>query len=245
MPRFKFILPFVGLSLFAISGHGQSQERIYLDETMHVVSDPTQAVYYQTTVRESGGEFKVRLYYNSGQLKMIGIFKDASLNERDGFFQYYYESGQLESEGYYCKNRKCGIWKRWHQSGNQKADRVYPDPENIYRQEVTETPATFPGGYAALMDFVKARTTYPEAALAKSIEGTVKISFEIDEGGLVRNVEVAESGQYFLDRAALECVWQMPLWEAAERDGSTRPSKFIMPFRFTIVNGVGKVTIGN
>lgn len=222
----------------------QSHERVYLDETMHVVSNPQNASYYQTAVRD-GNKYIARVYYANGQIKMEGSFEDAALTKRDGLFFYYFENGNLESKGYYCDHQKCGVWNRWNFDGSTRADRIYPDPEAIYRNGPVETPATFPGGYGALMDFIQDETIYPPEALKKEIEGTVKISFRIDEGGLVRDVEVAKESQYFLDRAALECVWKMPLWTPAKREGSTKPSNFIIPIRFSIKDGEGKVGIGH
>lgn len=223
----------------------QSSEREYLSSTYEPVSHDSMAQYYRTIVSEGNGDKTVRMYYISGKLKMQGTYADKDLSVEDGQFSYYYRNGQIESEGYFCKGQKCGIWKRWEWNGQAKADRVYPDPQSIYNNKVTDKPAQFPGGYLELVTFIQENTLYPKEALKKDISGTVKVSFRIDEGGLVRDVAVSESAHYFLDQAALECVWDMPLWTPAERNEQSIGSNFILPVTFAIVNGEGRVRVGN
>ena len=59
------------------------------------------------------GPFK--LYYENGQLKQEGSFKD---NKEDGFCNFYYENGKLKREGKLGINEKEeGLWKYYHENG--------------------------------------------------------------------------------------------------------------------------------
>lgn len=226
------------------SSTAQSNERIYLDENLNMLESSENAAFYRTIIQRSN-KFEVHVYYLDGSLKMTGTYDDAEMRIANGSFTFYHPNGQKESTGNYCANSKCGIWKRWQSTGEPKADRVYPDPVEAYEAPIHDEPAQFPGGYKNLISFVKENTNYPEEALLKELSGTVKVSFQIDEGGLVREVHVIQSAHYFLDRAALECVWQMPLWQPARRQGETITSKFILPLTFSIREGEGHVRIGS
>lgn len=234
------------ICLFGVStlGRAQNNERVYLDENLRALETQENASYYRTVLQRSTG-YEVHVYYLDGKLKMTGSYEDPDMRVANGAFTFYHPNGQIESTGHFCANNKCGIWKRWQANGEAKADRVYPDPAKAYESAVHDEPAQFPGGYRNLISFVDEMATYPEEALLKSLEGTVKVSFQIDEGGLVRNVNVIQSAHYFLDRAALECVWQMPLWQPAQRNGQTITSKFILPLTFSIHEGKGRVRIGS
>ncbi len=234
-----------GLTMGAnVKGMAQHHNPVYLNASFEPVEQKADATYYRTILRTGKG-FEVQIYYTSGALQMTGIYRDPELEVADGAFVFYYENRQKESEGYFCRNTKCGIWKRWAEDGSRKSDRVYPDPAEIYAPKVQDVPAQFPGGYRNLLHYVSETAQYPEEALLKGIEGSVKVAFRIDEGGLVRDVEVSESAHYFLDRAALECVWQMPLWQAATRAGKSIESQFILPLKFEIKEGKGSVRIGS
>lgn len=234
-----------GLTVGGVAqGIAQHNEPVFLNASFEPVSNKEEATYYRTILRTGKG-FEVQIYYTNGTLQMIGVYSDPELKVADGAFVFYHENGQRESEGYFCRNTKCGIWKRWTADGMRKADRVYPDPAEIYTPKVQDEPAQFPGGYRNLTRFVGETAVYPEEALRKNIEGSVKIAFRIDEGGLVRDVEVSEGAHYFLDRAALECVWQMPIWQSATRDGKKIESQFILPLKFEIKDGEGHVRIGS
>lgn len=230
----------IGGVVLAVAQHNNP---VYLNDSFEPVDQKDGAAYYRTILRTGKG-FEVHIYYATGTPQMHGIYLDPELTIADGAFKFFYDNGQKESEGYFCRNTKCGIWKRWTAEGTRKSDRVYPDPAEIYAPKTKDEPAQFPGGYRNLLRYVSENAQYPVEALQKGISGSVKVAFRIDQGGLVRDVEVSEGAHYFLDRAALECVWQMPLWQAASRNGKKIESQFILPLLFEIKAGEGHVRIG-
>ena len=229
----------LGLTAGSIAQVGQ---KVYLDGNYSIVNSPEVARYYREAMHGETGRLLVRIYHTDGTLKMEGSYLATTPDVPDGFFTYYYRNGQVESQGEYIKGRKAGTWKRWTWDGATKPDRIYPEPQN---ETVVSYPAQFPGGYEALMQFVESKTVYPQQALAKKVTGMVKISFRIDEGGLVRDVEVVERHASILADAALECIWDMPLWEPATRNGKEVSAHFILPFVFTIEDEQGVVKVGN
>ena len=75
---------------------------------------------------------------------------------------------------------------------------------------------------------------YPEEARERLIEGTVYITFQIDQAGDVRQPEVTEGVHYLLDEEALRFVSTLPTWTPATRNGVAVESSFIMPITFSI-----------
>lgn len=232
------------LCLSNTSTHAQSG-RVFMNSSYEVTPSETGASYYRTVDYKKNGGARVTVYFMDGQTKMTGNYFDNSLKLEHGKFEYFYRNGRTESVGEYCLGKKCGIWKRYNYDGSPKADRVYPDASTFTEKQRIEKPAQYPGGYNQLLEFVSTTAVYPDEAVQQNIQGVVKVSFRVDEGGLVRDLEIVESGQYFLDRAALECMWKMPLWQPAERNGQTIGSNFILPISFEIKEDGPAVRVGN
>jgi len=216
-----------------------------MNSSYEVTTSEVDASYYRTVDFLPGGGARVIVYYLQGKVKMEGSYFDNSLKTEHGKFLIFTGTDSQNLKENSNLGKKCGIWKRFNYDGSARADRVYPDASTFAQKGRIEKSAQYPGGYNKLLDFVSSNAIYPKEAVQQTIEGVVKISFKVDEGGLVRDVEVVESGQYFLDRAALECMWKMPLWQPAERSNQTIPSNFILPITFEFVNGEPKVRVGS
>ncbi|MBX2980064.1 MAG: TonB family protein [Flavobacteriales bacterium] len=73
--------------------------------------------------------------------------------------------------------------------------------------------ARFPGGEAALQQYLKDNATHDKAA--RKVSGVVKVRFEVDRDGNVRNPVVVGSLHPKLDTEALLVVSAMPQWQPA------------------------------
>ena len=89
--------------------------------------------------------------------------------------------------------------------------------------------AEFPGGAANVMAFIAGEVTYPESAMADSIEGKVFVEFTISESGAVTNAHVLESLHPALDSAALAAANAMPDWAPATKDGEPIATTITLP----------------
>lgn len=240
-----YALSYLSLLFLCVnSAQGQSG-RVFMNSSYEVIASEGDASYYRTVDYKKNGGARVTVYFMDGKTKMTGNYFDNSLKLEHGKFEYFYRNSKTESVGEYCLGKKCGIWKRFNYDGSPKADRVYPDASTFSEKQRIEKPAQYPGGYNQLLEFVSTTAEYPNEAVQQNIQGVVKVSFRVDEGGLVRDLEIVESGQYFLDRAALECMWKMPLWQPAERNGQTIGSNFILPITFEIKQGNPAIRVGN
>ena len=64
------------------------------------------------------------IYYDNGQLKTIGTFKDG---KKDGLFEEYYENGQLQGRGTYKDWKRDGLWEYYHENGQLQYKGTYKD----------------------------------------------------------------------------------------------------------------------
>lgn len=223
------------LVLVVLSVCAVSQSRIeYLDPQFNIVKDSATCKYVRTVAPVSDSLFNVEIKYRTGELMMVGAYKDSNLKIAHGDFKYYYANGIVESEGKCNNGNRVGNWKRWSYDGTQKPDRQYAD-ENFKRTNRTTASAKFPGGMAALQQMVNDSLQYPVEARERRIEGTVYVTFTIDSSGEVKNPEVSEGVFYLLDEEALRFVSTMPVWTPATRNGIPVDSNFIMPITFSIM----------
>lgn len=78
-------------------------------------------------------------------------------------------------------------------------------------------------------EFICQEVVYPEQELENKIEGTVKLSFQVDKGGNVSDIEVINSVSQSVDAEAIR-VFKMILWKPAYRLG--QPVASIQEYEF-------------
>lgn len=98
-----------------------------------------------------------------------------------------------------------------------------------------EEPPYFPGGDAALNEYLRKNTRYPEAARRKDVTANMTVSFVIGPNGKVRDAKVmGEPRGYGLDEEALRVINAMPDWLPGRQNGQNVAVQFRMPLRFGI-----------
>lgn len=116
---------------------------------------------------------------------------------------------------------------------SNNADRMEADREGVYNR--AEIMPSFPGGEKALRKFIERSIQYPEQALDNETEGTVRVSFAVDEQGKVYKPSVV-SGRlgYGLEEEALRVVQQMPKWSPGQIKGKNVKTRFTLPITYQI-----------
>jgi TonB family protein len=94
--------------------------------------------------------------------------------------------------------------------------------------------AEFPGGEAALMQFIVDNIDYPIEALNKNITGMPYIRFMITKDGSVDSVQVLKSANPILDAEAIRLISMLPNWLPGEIDYEPADIWFVMPIKFSI-----------
>lgn len=107
------------------------------------------------------------------------------------------------------------------------------DNERIFT--MPEKPAEFPGGNEALYSFIQEEIVYPEKSAASSAEGTVLVSFIIDEAGSVTKVKVEEGlDDELLNAEAARVVRNLPDWKPGMTQGENVKVKYLLPIAFAL-----------
>ncbi|ALO47904.1 energy transducer TonB [Hoylesella enoeca] len=112
-----------------------------------------------------------------------------------------------------------------------------PEPPKVEENKVfdmVEEMPSFPGGPAALMQFLQSNTHYPPVAQENGVQGRVTVSFVVEKDGSITDVQVARSADPSLDKEAIRVVKSMPRWTPGRQNGSTVRVKFNVPVTFKL-----------
>ncbi|WP_167604699.1 M56 family metallopeptidase [Maribellus sediminis] len=104
------------------------------------------------------------------------------------------------------------------------------DDESLTEKQKPE----FPGGEPALRNYIQSNLNYPQIAIFNGINGTVYVSFLIDENGKVVNPKVKGGVDPALDKEALRVVSSLPAWKPAEEDGQPVKADYTVPVKFEL-----------
>jgi periplasmic protein TonB len=108
-----------------------------------------------------------------------------------------------------------------------------PDANGIY--DATEVRPMYPGGHAALSDYIANHIDYPQMAIDDNKGGTVNVQFVVDENGKVQNAKVVGSklGDG-LDEEAERVIASMPKWDAGMVKGKPVKTRMTVPITYQI-----------
>jgi len=107
-----------------------------------------------------------------------------------------------------------------------------PNEKGVYNE--VEVMPEFPGGYAALVEFLVKNIQYPEQAKKDSITGKVFVQFIINETGKVTDPKVLKGVNPALDAEAVRVVGAMPDWTPGKNKGETVKVAFTIPIMFAL-----------
>jgi TonB family protein len=99
----------------------------------------------------------------------------------------------------------------------------------------------FPGGEAALMEFIREGISYPPEAADRNAEGRVIVQFVVDKTGQVGDVKVVRSVDADLDREAVRVVQTLPAFTPAFRLGKPVSVWYTLPVNFKLENDISYV----
>ncbi len=118
-----------------------------------------------------------------------------------------------------------------------KEEIAQPEPpkeeENKVFDVVEENPS-FPGGQAALMQWLNANIKYPVIAAENGIEGRVIVQFVVSKTGSISDVRVVRGVDPSLDKEAVRVVNNMPNWTPGRQNGTTVNVRFTLPVTFRL-----------
>ncbi|NOX86796.1 MAG: energy transducer TonB [Chlorobi bacterium] len=115
--------------------------------------------------------------------------------------------------------------------GNEPEDFV---PEDTIVVTFPDKQPEFPGGTAAMFQYLHDNIKYPSLAKETNIQGTVFIGFVIERDGSVSNVKVLRPVGGGCDEEAVRVVQSMPRWKPGMQHGRPVRVSFNMPVKFVL-----------
>ncbi len=111
---------------------------------------------------------------------------------------------------------------------------VEPEPEEEEIFMVVEDQPEFPGGTAALLEYLRKNIKYPAICRENNIQGRVLVTFIVNKDGAIVEPEVVKSVNPSLDKEALRVISQMPNWKPGSQRGKPVRVKFTVPVNFRL-----------
>lgn len=108
-----------------------------------------------------------------------------------------------------------------------------PTLNTMTREAPTITDPQFPGGNAALSQWLSSNLRYPAQALDDGVKGRVVVEFTITSTGAISNAHVIRSVHPDLDKEALRVINAMPNWIPGTANGEPASVKHSLPITFT------------
>jgi periplasmic protein TonB len=115
-------------------------------------------------------------------------------------------------------------------------DFTKPEPEidDNFIFERPEVLPEFPGGLAALYQYLGKNIKYPRQAQELHIQGTVFISFVVERDGRVTQINLLRGIGGGCDEEAIRVVQNMPPWSPGKMGTQTVRASFTLPVRFLL-----------
>ncbi|WP_234733766.1 energy transducer TonB [Tellurirhabdus bombi] len=92
----------------------------------------------------------------------------------------------------------------------------------------------FPGGPAAMYEWLSKNMKYPPAAARSNISGKVYLSFVVNADGSIVDEQVTKGIGFGCDEEALRVVKKMPKWRPGKQSGRPVRVKFNLPIVFAL-----------
>ena len=99
---------------------------------------------------------------------------------------------------------------------------------------VVEEMPMFPGGDAAMLDYIGKNVVYPAYAKANNITGRVILRFCVTEKGTVDRASVMVGVHPSLDEEALRVVNTLPAFKPGRQKGKEVPVWYMVPVTFSL-----------
>lgn len=111
------------------------------------------------------------------------------------------------------------------------------DTTSIFKEiiyENVEVDPSFPGGTAAMKQWIVDNVDYPELAREMGEQGKVYVKFVVNSKGKIEKVGIRKGVSDALDAEAKRVVKKMPNWIPGEKDGKPVSVNFTLPIHFRL-----------
>ncbi len=100
--------------------------------------------------------------------------------------------------------------------------------------DVVEQMPQFPGGDAALFEYLSKNIKYPAVAEENGVQGRVIVKFVVEKDGSIAKVQVVRSVDPSLDKEAVRVIKSMPRWQPGKQNGKSVSVNYTVPVTFRL-----------
>ena len=100
--------------------------------------------------------------------------------------------------------------------------------------DIVEQMPEYPGGQAALFEYLSKNIKYPADAEKKKVEGKVFVTFVVDTDGKITDVSLMRKVFPSLDAEAIRVISAMPNWIPGKQKGQVVRVKYTVPIIFRL-----------
>jgi protein TonB len=100
--------------------------------------------------------------------------------------------------------------------------------------EIAEIDPIFPGGEAAMAEFIQKNIVYPPLSVEMGEQGAVFVQFVVNTDGSIVDVKVVKSISDALDAEAKRVIKKMPKWKPGEQAGKPARVRYTLPIQFRL-----------
>jgi TonB family protein len=167
---------------------------------------------------------------------------------KDGNGNYFLKNDDGEEYmGKYVNSQKEGVWQGFRKNGSKIYEESYKagvlqqgeswdKAGNRYTYDQLTVKGEYSEGRKGLVKVISENFKVPKFASEMGIEGTSRISFEVNKEGSVENIEVYQSLCKPCDQEAIRVVKLMKKWKPSKSRGQNVRSKYVLPFRIKLTS---------
>ena len=128
----------------------------------------------------------------------------------------------------------CLLWSSCRNNGVvQPAQKGVYDPRQVF--SFAEQMPSFPGGEAALMQYLHRHISYPKDARKNGISGTVVVRFIVNRDGSLSDLTIlGEHLGGWLEQESMDVVQNMPKWIPGSQGGVKVNVRYALPIRYVL-----------
>lgn len=113
-------------------------------------------------------------------------------------------------------------------------DIIEKDPEEDVIRIAVEVFPQFPGGEAAMQQYLKSNLVYTTLAREINLQGSVYVTFVVWKDGSIREIEILRGLGAGLDEEVIRVMNGMPMWTPGNQNGKAVNVRLTMPVRFRL-----------
>lgn len=232
-----------------------SQDTLFLDGQFKEVATLAAAQYLEIKKCNAAEPNRciVARQRSNGEYLSLERFLDYEKGIRHGSSRYWYDGNQVYGEINYDHGLKHGNETTYYPNGKTRRVLVWAQDSivsgsffnddgstrtEVFKEDLAsaelQVPPSFPGGEAALMQFIFRQISYPPAARDNNIQGVVVVDFVVERDGRIGRTEVLKPVHPALDKEALRIVKQFPNWTPGMVNHFPVPVHYTLPIRFKL-----------